>query len=239
MKIGLQLYSVRDECERDLEATLRTVAELGYEGVELFLLHGRSAAELRALLDELGLAVIGRHIPEDVDVAVLAEEMRVLGCDRVALGWIEPPATVGERDDAVARIAALAARVRDAGLQLGFHNHAGELRRLEDGATTLDRLRDLPADLLWLELDLGWAWHGGLPPFRALEWGRGRTPLVHVKDLRDGDPVVFVPVGDGDVGFDGVAARAADLGVEWLVVEQDELDRPMAEALTRSLAAVA
>ena len=238
-RIGLQLYTVRDACEHDLEGTLRTVAGLGYEGVELAGLHGRTASELKALLDELGLVVAGRHVPFDVDVDELAAEAVVLECDRAALGWIQPPETVAERDDVVERIAALATRARDAGIRFGFHNHAGELRVLEDGASTLERLRALPDDVLWLELDLGWAWHAGLPPHEALEWGRGRTPLIHVKDLLGRDPVAFVPVGDGDVGFEGVPARAAELGVEWLIVEQDELDRPLPEALERSLAAVA
>jgi sugar phosphate isomerase/epimerase len=239
MRTGLQLYTVRDECERDLEATLRTVARIGYEGVELFSLHGRSADEVKRLLDDAGLVVAGRHVSLDVDVDALAAEMETLGCHRVALGWIDPPQVPAARDELVETIAALAARARDAGLHFGFHNHAGELRQLDDGITFLDRLRDLPADLLWLELDLGWAWHAGVAPLAALEWATGRTPLVHFKDLRGGDPVGFVPVGDGDVGFEGLARHAAELGVEWLIVEQDELDRPLTEALTRSLAAVA
>lgn len=237
-RIGLQLYTVRDECERDLESTLRTVASLGYEGVELYSLHGRSAADVRALLDDVGLAVAGRHVGEDVDMAVLAEEQRKLGCDRAALAWIDPPSTVDERDDAVRRIASLASRARDAGLRFGFHNHWGELARLEDGTTLLERLRELPADLLWLELDLGWAWHSGTPPVRLLEWARGRTPLVHVKDIRSRETREHVPVGEGGVGYETVVPRAVELGVEWLIVEQDELDRPPADALERSLATV-
>jgi sugar phosphate isomerase/epimerase len=236
-RIGVQLYTVREECERDLPGMLRTIAALGYEGVELFGTH--DARELRALLDETGLAVAGRHVGLDVDLDAVAVDAWILGCDRVALSWIEPPTTVTERDAAVARIAALASRARDLGLRFGFHNHAGELDRLEDGATLLERLRDLPADLLWLELDLGWGWWAGTPPIRLLEWARGRTPLVHVKDLRSRETREFCPVGDGAVGYEGVVPKAAELGVEWLVVEQDELDRAAGEALERSYKALA
>jgi len=229
--VGLQLFSVREQCERDLEATLQFVAELGYDGVELASLHGHTASDLRTLLDELGLAVAGRHVGLDADVASLQEEMRVLGCDRVAVAWIDPPETVAARDAAVEQIAALAARTD---LRLGFHNHWAEVHRFEDGASLLERL---PEDV-WLELDLGWAWHAGESPLQLLEWARGRTPLVHLKDFRSRDTREFVPVGDGAVGYDAIVPRAVELGVEWLIVEQDELDRPWREALGRSIDAV-
>jgi sugar phosphate isomerase/epimerase len=228
-RIGLQLYTVRDECARDLEATLRTVAALGYDGVELF-----GDVHPPELLDELGLAVAGRHIPLDADVEALAQEQRALGCDRVALAWIDPVESADERDAAVERIVALGERVREAGLRFGFHNHWSEVRRFGDGASLLDRL----PGWIWLELDLGWAWYAGASPGELLAWARGRTPLVHVKDLRARDARAFVPVGDGAVGYGSIVPAAAALGVEWLIVEQDELDRPMDEALRRSLATV-
>jgi sugar phosphate isomerase/epimerase len=234
MRVGLQLFTVREQCERDLEATLRTIAELGYDGVELFSLHGRTARELRALLEELGLAVAGRHIGLDADPVALAAEMRELGCDRVTLAWIEPVETAVARDEAVATIAGLGERIAAAGLRFGFHNHWSEVRRLEDGASLLERL---PRSV-WLELDLGWAWHAGESPLRLLEWARGRTPLVHLKDMRSRETREFVPVGEGGVGYETVVPRAVELGVEWLIVEQDELDRPWVDALACSLDAV-
>jgi sugar phosphate isomerase/epimerase len=227
----LQLYTVRDECARDFPATLRTVADLGFEGVELFDLHGQAPEELRLLLADLGLAVAGRHVGLDVDVDRLADEQRALGCDRVALAWIDPIASTGERDDALDRITGLGERARDAGLQFGFHNHWTETTPFDDGRSLLDLL----PDWIWLELDLGWVWWSGSSPVGLLEWARGRTPLVHTKDLRARDTREFVPVGDGGVGYPDVVRRAAELGVEWVIVEQDELDRPAAEALARSL----
>jgi sugar phosphate isomerase/epimerase len=225
-RIGLQLYTVRDECERDLEGTLRTVAALGYEGVELF--GPVDAALLR------GLQVIGRHIGFDADVEQLARDADVFDCDRVALAWIDPVATPAERDAAVDHIVELGERVCRAGLRFAFHNHWSEVARLDDGVSLLECLPPWIA----LELDLGWAWWAGRSPIELLEWARGRTPLVHVKDLRARGTREFCPVGDGGVGYDGIVATAEELGVEWLIVEQDELDRPPAEALERSFKAL-
>ena len=231
-KIGLQLYTVRDELERDRDGTLRTIASLGYEGVELF---GEvDARAMRSALDDLGLAVAGRHILLDADIAALAEDARVLGCNRVVLGWIDPVATIEERDEAVARIADLAARTRAAGLDFGFHNHWSEVPAFEDGVSLLALL----PGWIWLEIDLGWAWWAGTSPLDLLAWARGRTPLVHVKDLRARGTREFVPVGDGAVGYDGLVDRAAELGIEWLLVEQDELDRALRDALERSMKAL-
>jgi sugar phosphate isomerase/epimerase len=61
---------------------------------------------------------------------------------------------------------------------------------------------------------------------------------VHVKDLRSRGTREFCPVGDGAVGFERVLPAAVELGVEWLLVEQDEIDGPPSEAVARSLAAV-
>ena len=220
-RVGLQLYTVRDALARDPEGTLMTVADLGYDGVELF-----GDFEDAALLEELGLVVAGRHIGLDADLAG--------STGRVALAWIDPVETIEERDAAIERIVAFGERARSAGLQFGFHNHWSEVRRFDDGASLLDLL----PEWIWLELDLGWVWQAGESPLELLERAHGRTPLVHLKDFRARGTHEFVPVGDGAVGYEAIVPKAVELGVEWLIVEQDELDRPLADALERSLAAV-
>jgi len=228
VKIGLQLYTLRDECARDFHRTLEQVAGVGFEGVELFDLHGQDAATVRGWLDELGLSVVGRHASLEAlerDLPTLAIELHVLGCDRVALAWID-------QDEAAAfvpRIGEIAQRAQEVGLRFGFHNHWAEVP---------DVLEQLSAFPLWFELDLGWIWWAGADPVDLLERYRGRTPLVHVKDLHARGTREFCPVGDGGVGFDRVLPVAVDLGVEWLLVEQDEIEGPPLAAVARSLEAV-
>jgi sugar phosphate isomerase/epimerase len=240
-KIGLMLYTVRAECARDFEHVLRTVAALGYDGVELFDLHGHEPEQVRGWLDEHGLVVAGRHAGFELlesDLPALAAELRVLGTDRVALSWVDPSDVVADARGVVERIAAIAPRAQELGLQFGFHNHWAELEPLDDGSTVLDRLCELPPELLWLELDLGWAWEAGADPAALLERLAGRCPLVHVKDLRSRGSREYCPVGDGAVGYEHVLPAAVRSGVEWLIVEQDEVDGPPFEAVARSLEAV-
>ena len=201
--------------------------------------HGRDAYAVRELLDELELDVCGRHVLLDAlegDLDQLADELRAVGTDRLVLGWIPPPATAAEADAVVERIAGVMPRVRDAGLRLGFHNHDAELRPLDDGRTVLDRLAAL--DDLFFEVDLGWAWFAGVEPAGLVERLGPRVPLVHVKDLAPEAEQRFVPVGDGDVGYPELLPAIAGLGVEWLLVEQDETEGPTLDAVRRSFEAI-
>jgi sugar phosphate isomerase/epimerase len=239
-QVGLMLYTLREECADDFEGTLRRVAEVGYDGVELFDLHGFAATEVRSWLDGLGLEVAGRHAGlEAIQTALpeLAAELAVVGSDRLVLSWIEPPASDAEARAAVTTIADAAQRVNAAGLRFGFHNHWAELERFE-GGSVLDSLLALPADDIWLELDLGWAWEAGVDPVELLERARGRSPLVHVKDFRARGTREFCPVGDGAVGYDRVLPAALAAGVEWLLVEQDETEGSGFDAVKRSFDAV-
>jgi len=240
-RLGLALYTVRDACARDFEGTLRSVAEIGYEGVEPNDLFGRDARALRALLDDLGLVVTSRHAGlEAIETSLdgLADELGELGSDRLVLSWIAQPASGAEADRVVDRIGAAAERAKAAGLRLGFHNHDGELRPLEDGRTVIDRLLQLDDDLLFLQLDLGWAWFAGVEPVGLVEQVSPRAPLVHVKDLGAGTRPRFVAVGDGAVDYPRVLPAIRDFDVEWLLIEQDETEGDTLEAARRSFAAV-
>lgn len=235
-RLGLMLYTVRDECARDFPGTLREVAALGFEGVELFDLHECAPSDVAGVLDETGLVACARHAGLDeieARLPELAAEARELGWRRLVVSWVDP----AHLDIAlVRRIEAAAGAAASHGLELGFHNHDAEARPREDGTRFLDDL--LASETLFLELDLGWAWYAGMDPVALLGAARGRCPLVHVKDFRSREGREFAPVGDGAVGYERIAPAAVEAGVEWLLVEQDETDGPSLEAASRSLAAL-
>jgi sugar phosphate isomerase/epimerase len=210
-RIGLMLYTTREACAHDFQGTLREIAEMGYQGVEVFDLHEHEAAEVAAWLEELGLEACARHASLDAiegQLPELAAEARTLGWRRVVVNWMDP-SWLDERT--LERLAAAAVAVADAGLQLGYHNHDAEVR-----TGFLDRL---PTGV-FLELDAGWAWWAGADPVSLL----GRGPLVHIKDFRTRGERSFCPGGDGAVGYERLAPAAVRAGVEWLLVEQDEAD---------------
>jgi sugar phosphate isomerase/epimerase len=234
--LGLMLYSVRDACDADLPGTLQAVAEMGYEGVELFSLHGHPAERVRRWLDWSGLRVAGRHasLPalED-ELEALAAEARTLGTSRLTLSWIEPPATVAAAEAALDRLARVADEAGPLGVELGFHNHDAEVRALEDGSTFLDRALALD---VFLELDLGWIWWAGRDPVEVLDAARGRVPLVHVKDFAQPGVRRFCALGEGAIDYGRILPAAAD--ADWLLVEQDEAEGSELDAAARSLDAL-
>jgi sugar phosphate isomerase/epimerase len=224
-RIGLMLYSVRDASAADLEGTLREVAAIGYDGVEIFDLHGHAPARVAGWLDELGLVALARHSQlgaiED-DLPALAAEARALGWQRLVLSWVDP---VDLTEATLERILLAVTAAADAGLELGYHNHDAEI--------TLGFL-DLLPPAVFLELDAGWAWYAGVDPASLL----GRGPIVHIKDLRSRSGREFCPVGDGAVGYELLAPAAVEAGAEWLVVEQDESDGSELEDAARSFEAL-
>jgi sugar phosphate isomerase/epimerase len=224
-RIALMLYSVRRAAADDFETTLRDVAALGYEGVELYDLHGHEPAAVAGWLQELGLAVCGRHAGlETIETRLpeLAAEAQLLGWRRLVIAWIDP----AQLDTAtLARIATAASAVAAQGLELGYHNHDAEVEQ-----NFLERL----PETVFLELDAGWAWYAGADPVTFF----GRGPQLHIKDFSARGERSYCPVGDGAVGYERIVPAAARAGFEWLIVEQDEPVGSELEDARRSLAAV-
>ncbi len=229
-RVGLMLYSVRQAAAADFEATLREVGAMGFEGVELFDLHGHRPEDVAFWLAESGLVACARHAQLEAiesQLPDLAEEAQTLGWSRVVISWIDPARLADA--DLPGRLEDAAQAVAGVGLELGYHNHDAEI--------TTGFLDRLPDDI-FLELDLGWAWWAGADPVEVLEHAGERCKLVHLKDFRSRVERSFCPVGDGAVGYERVAPAAASSGVDWLLVEQDEADGPELDAARRSLIAL-
>ena len=78
LPVALQLYSVRDDFAADMEGTLKKVKEMGYAGVEFAGLNGKSAAEIKAACEAVGLVPISAHVPIDELVAKPEETVKDL-----------------------------------------------------------------------------------------------------------------------------------------------------------------
>lgn len=129
LKIGLQLYTLREELERDFEGTLRKVAALGYSGVEFFHYFGRSADEVKSLLEETGLTAVGAHRPYDVLLENADAEIDYI----LKIGspyLIVPYLSEEQRSDwnRLRPICGLSEKCKEKGAVLFYHNHDFELR---------------------------------------------------------------------------------------------------------------
>jgi sugar phosphate isomerase/epimerase len=227
--VAVQLYTLRELLDRELEGTLAALAEAGAHEVELAGLHGRSGPAMRAALETAGLVAVSAHVPlerfEQEPDAVL-EEAAALGTSTLVVPWVEPPASAAEADAVVARIAAAAAMTADAGLGFAYHNHDFEFRPLDDG-DLWSRLIEARWDL---EPDVGWLRVAGRDPVAVLGELHDRCPLVHAKDVRRTEEGNWkdVPAGDGELDWTAIGAAARAAGADWLIVE---LDNPSSDAV--------
>jgi sugar phosphate isomerase/epimerase len=238
-RVGLQLYTLRG---LDVLPRLEELAGQGYEGVELFEQHAPQELErLAARLAALGLMTCGRHVALDRlegDLDAVVVEAELLRCPRVVVPSADRPANGAGAFALADRLAAVAARVAEAGLRLGYHNHWWELEPLPDGTVILDVLGGLDPALLDLELDLGWAWFAGADPAGLVHRHAGRVPLVHAKDFRTRARDASCPIGDGEVDYAAVVEAAPAAGTEWLIVEQEQIAGDPMAATGRSAAAL-
>ncbi len=228
IKIAAQVYSVRDEAAADFEKTMKQLKDIGYEGVELAGLYGKSAEEIRACLERVGLQAVSAHVPItefEQDLEKTVETYKEIGCKYVVIPYLDEERRYGGSgyQDTLRNMERISEKSREAGMELLYHNHHFEFEKTAEGGYQLDALYEtIPADKLKTELDLCWVKVGGEDPVAYLHKYSGRCPVVHVKDfIRKEEEVLLVAVGDGEVGAEAVVPAAVECGAKWLVVEQD------------------
>jgi sugar phosphate isomerase/epimerase len=235
LPLGIQLYTVRDLLATDFDGTLAALRRIGYREVEFAGLHGHPPGQVRALLDRLGLRAPGGHvgipaITDGLDQTIA--EARTLGLEYVIVPWIDEDArtATGYRRIA-ATFNSAGARLRAAGLTLGYHNHWFEFDPLADSPATCgyDLLLDgTDPELVVMELDLYWIRKGGKDALHYFRTHPGRFRLVHVKDM--GTDGSMVDVGQGVIPWPTMLPAARQAGVRHFLAEHDNPPDPLAFA---------
>lgn len=241
--IALQLYSLREEAEKDFVGMLKTVAEIGYVGVEPAGLCGMKPEEVRKVIDDLGMVCCSTHgpFPTLETINQRADEAAALGTEMIISG-LGPKdfATSEARRISVDRLTEAASLAADAGMKFGYHNHWWEFEQAlgsqgADGELPYEMiLREVPG--MFSELDMYWAADFGTVDVPAIIAKYASViPLLHVKDgplVRDA-PHTAVGAGKMDIPA-AVAAADADV-LEWVIVELDQCATDMTAAVRESL----
>jgi hydroxypyruvate isomerase len=230
--VGVQLYSVRKAMQSDFEGTLQKVAAIGYKQVEFAGLFGHSSAEVRSMLDRLGLTAPSMHVPfESLDTGwdAVIDDAHHLGCRHVVVPSI-PGALRASLDD-YRRVADKFTRGAEAAvkanLRFAYHNHDIDFAPIDRRLPFDVLLEATDPKLVGVELDLYWIVRSGQDPLRYFNRWPGRCKLVHVKDTKGPPEHRMTEVGSGIIDWPPLLARARSAGVEHFLVEQDDAAEPL------------
>lgn len=227
LPVALQLYSVREDCARDLPGTLKAIAAMGYDGVEFAGYYGRDAKALKQMLDDLGLKVAGAHVGLDTLLGDKLEESiafhKILGNEFLIVpGFAEQYRNSTEAWQKTAdTMNGIAAALKPQGLHTGYHNHAIEFKPFTDGGELpWDTFFGNTSDDVVMQFDTGNALHGGSDALPFLLRYPHRALTVHLKEYAPGEPDALL--GEGNVPFSAILEACETIGdTRWYIVEQE------------------
>ena len=238
---SVQLFTVRDALEADLDGTLADLASRGFTAAEPYDFVRRAeplAASLAASF--VNPDGSGSTLPVPAPEVVFAAAT-VLGMGTVIDPYTAPERwTTVEQIEETARLLNRAAEIGAAyGIRVGYHNHAHELEAQFDGKSGLEILADLLDPRVVLEVDLYWVARAGVDSPTLLRTLGDRVVAVHVKDgtldpeaIAAYPPADQVPAGTGAVPLEEALAAASAL--EFAVVEFDHFDGDLFDAIEQS-----
>ena len=244
--IALQLYSVRGECQNDLPAALKAVADLGYVGVEPWGYRGDAVEwmgygtkELRTMLDDNGLKCCGIHLATDAllgdNLARTVELNKALGNQFLIIAADKPRMSSVETIKELAGILHEAAdQVKPEGMFTGYHAHGFDFEQIE-GQPAWDILFSNTRQDVIMQMDIGNCASGGGDPIGTLRKFPNRARSVHLKDY--GKPGCVI--GEGEADWDVIFRLCEEThGTEWYVVEEGGPDGLGYDVCKRSLEAL-
>jgi sugar phosphate isomerase/epimerase len=236
--IGIQLYTVGQELQKDVSGTLKQIRDIGYTEVETAGFAGLTAKQFRAELDKAGLNCHSAHLQwNSPDLSPVFADAQALGVHFVvSSGLFAPGESAQPTVDAYKKMAAhindIARRAQQAGLQYAYHNHNFEFKDLGDGKIGYDvLLAETEPSLVDFELDCGWMVAAGYSPVQYFRKYPQRYKMLHIKDfVRGREPSTSLAqglrpqgteLGRGYIDYRPILKAAARTAVKYYYVEQE------------------
>ncbi len=236
MRLSVQLYTLRNPLTEDYRGTLKAVADMGIEYVELAGLCGNTPEAFKEILDELGLKASGAHVgvpalESDLEGAIA--EARTIGYKNVIVPWADAAMYADGWDVFGKRLGAIGALLRPSGLTLSYHNHDFEFKGT-DGLSQI-YANTAPEDLS-AEIDCAWVGIGGYGPLEYVKRLGKRVKILHLKNYDPEATPRWVNAGDGEIDFKPIVKWGRENGVQFGVIELDECAGDPIEAVRESAA---
>jgi sugar phosphate isomerase/epimerase len=236
-KVGLQLYSLRDEIGQDIKSVIAKAAKAGYQELETFGyskekgFFGLKPKEFKHLLSSHGMTSPSGHYGIDTYLGGGSSDELKMYID-VAKGLGQTYLTVPYLGDKLrnstdafksvsAKLNAAAEICKQSGLKLAYHNHDFEFKPI-DGVMLYDvMLKETDPKLVAFEMDIYWVVRAGQDPIKLIDQHPGRFKMWHIKDMDKGKPELNTEVGSGSVNFQKIFAKAQKAGLQHIFMEQE------------------
>jgi sugar phosphate isomerase/epimerase len=246
---GMVSYTYREQFKVDVPGTLDSIHALGVRDMEFSNLFGKTAAEIREMLDARGMICSSFGVSYDDAVNKtdeVAQNAKTLGAKFVRVAWIQhtPPFTLEHTRKAAEDFNRIGRHLRERhGLTFCYHNHGYEFAPHGDG-TLFDILaaETRPEDVSF-ELDILWAYFPGADPAALIEKYGTRFRLMHLKDLKHGvkgdlsggtDNDNNVALGTGQLDLPAILKAAKKAGIEHYYIEDESsrIDTQVPQSIT-------
>jgi sugar phosphate isomerase/epimerase len=228
--VGIEMYSVRNELKRDPEATVKAVAQMGYEGLEFYGPYfdwtEAQTKQMKKLLDDLGIRCFSTHNNEDYfssDKIQRARDMNlILGSKYMVMSSAQVTSGLDGWKAVADKLNKAAETVEPSGLKVGYHNHQPEFTPIE-GKRPIEILAKNTKPTVMLQLDVGTCVEVGSDPVVWIRSNPGRIHSIHCKDWSPEQGKGFtVLFGEGSTNWKGVFTAAESVGgIEYYLVEQE------------------
>src|SRR5215468_1419518 len=191
--VGLQLYTLRDQLEKDVAGTIQQIAKIGYQDVEIYSLYGKSPAEFRTILKDNGItASSGHYLLPDVKTQwdLRVADAQALGLKYMVNAILQPEERKSFDDykRLVDVFNQAGEKAQSAGIQFCYHNHNFEFTKYDNTTAYEYLLNTLDPKLVKFEMDCFWVTHAGQDPVVYFKKYPGRFPLLHIKDMKGKQP---------------------------------------------------
>ncbi len=239
-RLGLQLWSVKDEIKQDFEGTLAKIGQLGFQGVEFageFGPYKDNPAGLRAFMDRNKLQCAGAHVHFDQLTPDRLEATtafyRTLGCSNLVIPMDKRGASVDGSAQMSRELSSLSAQLAPKGMRIGYHNHAQEMAGAA-GSTPWDVIAQNTPKGAILEQDVGWTTFAGKDPVAYVNKYPGRTVTTHFKaKMAQGTSGGMPIIGQDKTDWAGLVQAVRRVGgTEWIIIEQEEYPNGMGQLET-------
>jgi sugar phosphate isomerase/epimerase len=239
-RVGIQLYSMRDDARRDLERTLADIASIGYKDIELLDSmdnFGMPAKRLREVLDRVGLRAPSTHASGNAlnELDRHLDDAKTLGHDYFIVASLPIPGerTIDEYRRWADRLNNAGARARERQIWVGFHNHANDFTPI-GGTVPYDVLMEhTDPGILRMQLDTGNLAMAGLDPHEYMKRFGPRYWSFHIKDVPRAKAEHDTELGAGVIDFKRLLASIERIDEKHLFVEQETYPGTPLESMRR------